>query len=205
MQLTSKWTELIVLYFAFWENTKLGITVRTLEGLVNVVGPLERGERYGLHASAGARTKGTAQWRRRHLLIVCCLQCVSGRLTCRHRLLLLLRTCHCDTSRRVSKSNEVKCPSLSVPLSLSSVYVSARWLRQLRVPTTCAKKRGERLQEESITEWLIMLSNKLHSRSSTSILSSYSFPANAAGLQSLVPSAHLLTIVITFLLRWKNF
>ena len=49
-----------------------------------------------------------------------------------------------------------------------------------------------------------MLSNKLHSRSSTSILSSYSFPANAAGLQSLVPSAHLLTIVITFLLRWKK-
>ena len=102
-------------------------------------------ERYGLHASAGARTKGTAQWRRRHLLIVCCLQCVSGRLTCRHRLLLLLRTCHCDTSRRVSKSNEVKCPSLSVPLSLSSVYVSARWLRQLRVPTTCAKKKGGKI------------------------------------------------------------
>ena len=104
-----------------------------------------------------------------------------------------------STSKQVERG-EVSV-SVSATLSLSSVYVSARWLRQLRVPTTCAKKRGERLQEESITEWLIMLSNKLHSRSSTSILSSYSFPPNAAGLQSLVPSAHLLTIVITFLLR----
>ena len=145
MQLTSKWTELIVLYFAFEENTKLGITVRTLEGLVNVVGPLERGEgeRYGLHASAGARTKGTAQWRRRHLLIVCCLQCVSGRLTCRHRLLLLLRTCHCDTSRRVSKSNEVKCPSLSVPLSLLCVRICPLAASTSSADDLCQKKGGK--------------------------------------------------------------
>ena len=169
--------------------------MRTLEGLVNVVGPLERGEREIWFA----RKRGSEDERDGAVAAETVRQWSANVSPSSPSTTANVPLRYISTSKQVERG-EVSV-SVSATLSLSSVYVSARWLRQLRVPTTCAKKRGERLQEESITEWLIMLSNKLHSRSSTSILSSYSFPANAAGLQSLVPSAHLLTIVITFLLR----
>ena len=121
--------------------------MRTLEGLVNVVGPLERGEREIWFArkrgSEDERDGAVAAETLAHCLLPAVRQWSANVSPSSPSTTANVPLRYISTSKQVERG-EVSV-SVSATLSLSSVYVSARWLRQLRVPTTCAKKKGGKI------------------------------------------------------------